>query len=90
MWKIRADFQSERVDNIRKVQESFRSLQGLEPGLVALDIEADISGVTYGCDVVLVTDFESREALEAYANHPEHLRVKNEIIDLRTDRYQVD
>ncbi|OXC72034.1 hypothetical protein BSU04_43990 [Caballeronia sordidicola] len=40
--------------------------------------------------MVLVTDFESREALEAYANHPEHLRVKNEIIDLRTDRYQVD
>jgi len=34
--------------------------------------------------------FESLEALEAYAVHPEHLRVKEVIGDMRTSRHQVD
>ena len=44
----------------------------------------------YACDVVLVSDFESRAALEAYAGHPEHMRVKLEVADLRIARHQVD
>jgi hypothetical protein len=40
--------------------------------------------------VVLVSDFESQAALDAYATHPEHLRVKAEIGDMRTARHQVD
>jgi hypothetical protein len=28
--------------------------------------------------------------LQAYASHPEHLRVKSEIGDMRTHRHQVD
>ena len=34
--------------------------------------------------------FESQAALDAYAVHPEHLRVKRELLDIRTARYQVD
>jgi hypothetical protein len=39
---------------------------------------------------VLYSEFESQAALEAYATHPEHLRVKQELGDLRTHRHQVD
>ena len=35
-------------------------------------------------------EFESHEALEGYAVHAEHLRVKAELGDLRTARHQVD
>jgi hypothetical protein len=48
------------------------------------------SRVDYACDVVLLTLFESQAALDAYASHPEHLRVKQEIGDLRIARHQVD
>jgi hypothetical protein len=40
--------------------------------------------------VVLVTDFESQEALDAYAVHPEHLRVREALGELRIARFQVD
>ena len=32
----------------------------------------------------------STAALDAYASHPEHLRVKQELADLRIARHQVD
>jgi hypothetical protein len=55
-----------------------------------LEVGLDHSRVDYACDAVLVTEFGSQEALEAYASHPEHLRVRNELGDLRTARFQVD
>ena len=50
----------------------------------------DESGVDYACDAVLVTEFASREALAAYAEHPEHLRVRKRLGDMRSARHQVD
>ncbi|MNW06542.1 Stress responsive A/B Barrel Domain protein [compost metagenome] len=44
----------------------------------------------YACDVVLYSEFASQADLEAYASHPEHLRVKREVGDLRIARHQVD
>ena len=60
------------------------------PGLLRLEIGVDSSGVDYACDVVLYSEFESQAALNAYAVHPEHLRVKNELEGLRIARHQVD
>jgi hypothetical protein len=37
-----------------------------------------------------VSDFASQAALDGYASHPEHLRVKAEIGDIRVARHQVD
>jgi len=50
----------------------------------------DRSGVDYACDVVLCSEFASHAALEAYATHPEHLRVKAALGNLRKARHQVD
>ena len=64
--------------------------RGRIPGLLQLEVGVDSSRIDYACDVVLVSEFESQAALDAYASHPEHLRVKQELGDLRTHRYQVD
>ena len=40
--------------------------------------------------MVLYTEFTSREALADYAQHPEHLRVRAALGDLRSERHQVD
>jgi hypothetical protein len=39
---------------------------------------------------VLVSEFTNSAALKAYATHPEHLRVRDELGDLRVGRFQVD
>ena len=90
MWKLRGDTRDEKLANIEKLKASFHSLRGRIPGLLHLEIGVDTSAVDYACDVVLVSDFASQAALDAYATHPEHLRVKQEIGDMRTHRYQVD
>jgi quinol monooxygenase YgiN len=90
MWKLRGDTNAEKQANIEKLKASFPSLRGRVPGLLHLEIGTDPSAVDYACDVVLVSEFESQAALDAYATHPEHLRVKQEIGDLRIARHQVD
>lgn len=90
MWNLRGATREEKLANIARLKVSFQSLRGRIPGLLHLEVGVDESRVDYACDVVLYSEFESQAALEAYATHPEHLRVKQELGDLRTHRYQVD
>jgi quinol monooxygenase YgiN len=90
MWKVRGDTREDKASNVERLRASFHSLRGRVPGLLHLEIGADVSGVDYACDVVLFSEFASQAALDAYAEHPEHLRVKREVADLRIERHQVD
>lgn len=90
MWKVRGDDAATHAANVARVKAGFESLRGRVPGLLHLEIGVDHSRVDYACDVVLVSDFVSRQALADYADHPEHLRVKRALGDLRIARHQVD
>lgn len=90
MWNVRGDTPQEKARNLELLRESFLSLIGRVPGLRHLEIGIDTSGVDYACDAVLFSEFSSQAALDAYATHPEHLRVKQELGDLRIARHQVD
>jgi len=90
MWNVRGKTQAEKALAVSQLQRSFESLRGRIPGLLHLEIGVDSSRIDYACDVVLYSEFESQAALDAYGTHPEHLRVKNEVADLRTTRHQVD
>jgi hypothetical protein len=69
---------------------AFEGLNGKIPGLLKLEIGIDISRIDYACDVVLYSEFDSAESLAAYAVHPEHLRVRDELAGVRISRHQVD
>jgi hypothetical protein len=90
MWKLRGDTPEVRHRSIELVKSSFDSLRGRIPGLLHLEIGVDTSRTDYACDVVLYSEFDSQSSLEAYATHPEHLRVKQELGSLRISRHQVD
>ena len=90
MWNVRGDDKGGRAANIEQLKRGFESLNGRIPGLLHLEVGVDSSGIDYACDVVLYCEFESQEALDAYAGHPEHQRVRHELADLRTARHQVD
>lgn len=90
MWNVRGATSDEKRANVEKLKSAFLGLRGRIPGLLHLEIGVDTSRVDYACDVVLVSDFESQAALDAYATHPEHLRVRQELGDLRSARHQVD
>ena len=90
MWNLRGETPAEKHDGIVQLQRSFESLRGRIPGLLHLEIGVDFSRIDYACDVVLYSEFENQAALDGYAVHPEHQRVKRELADLRIARHQVD
>ncbi|MES2246474.1 MAG: Dabb family protein [Pseudomonadota bacterium] len=90
MWNVAGNGPEEKHRNVELLRRSFHSLRGRIPGLRHLEIGVDCSRVDYACDVVLYSEFDSQEALDAYAHHPEHLRVKAEIGAMRIARHQVD
>ena len=90
MWNIQGGPEEGKAAAIDRVKAAFEALRDKIPGLLHIEIGVDRSGVDYACDVVLYSEFESQAALDAYAVHPEHLRVRQAIEGLRVARHQVD
>lgn len=90
MWNLRGESPQEKAKAIDLLRGKFESLLGKIPGLLHLEVGVDSSGADYACDVVLYSVFDSQESLVSYATHPAHLRVRDELGDLRISRHQVD
>lgn len=90
MWNVRANDDQDRQVNLEKIKNLFDAMKPQIPGLIKLEIGVDNSRIDYACDVVLYSEFESQEALDAYAVHPAHQSVKDQLLGLRTARHQVD
>lgn len=90
MWDVLGETAVAKAHNARRLKRAFEGLRDQIPGLMRLEIGLDESGADYACDAVLYTEFESREALNAYAHHPAHTLVRHELEGLRTARHQVD
>ena len=74
----------EAVETIRSVLEP---LVGVIPGLTHMEIRATYQG---GMDYALYSEFESREALAAYAEHPAHLEAKSHFWHFLNTRVAAD
>lgn len=90
MWNMAGETDEERRQAAEFLKSRFENIRDEVPGLLHLEVGFDQSRVDYACDVVLYTEFESQAALDAYATHPAHLRVKNELGQSRIARFQVD
>ena len=84
MWKFRPGTEKE--------QEQFfaglRGLQGVVPQLLKSEVAVNVGPGNY--DAVLVSEFESLEALETYKNDPRHKAVSALCKSIREDRVAVD
>ncbi|SCY83805.1 MULTISPECIES: Dabb family protein [unclassified Pseudomonas] len=90
MWKVVGDDEAKRCAAAHLVKQSFEALRGRIPGMLHIEIGIDYCHFEHSCDVVLYSEFESKAALNAYAMHPEHLRVRDLLIGVRITRHQVD
>jgi len=87
---VRGEDAAAQARNIALVKDEFESLRGQVPGLLALEVGVDVSRVDYACELVLIADFATRQALTEYATHPAHVRVRGRLGELRSARHQVD
>ena len=72
------------VELIRSVLEP---LVGVIPGLLTMQIRPAYQG---GMDYALYSEFESRQALAEYANHPAHLAAKEHFWHMLDQRVCAD
>ena len=71
---------------VKLIASLLEPLVGKIPGLLHLEIRRCYNGVDYA----LYSEFESREALAAYAVHPLHLQVKEQFFHLLDTRFAAD
>ncbi|WP_144161703.1 Dabb family protein [Paraburkholderia sp. BCC1885] len=90
MWNLKGDTPEDKANVARSLKAAFEGLVGKVPGLLHMEVGVDVSGADYACDVVLYSEFDSHESLAAYAHHADHLRVRQELGDVRIARHQVD
>ena len=87
MWKFHPEVSPEQKAEMKSRLEG---LLGVVPGLKAVRVEEDALGKPGAMDMLLIADFEDSRALEAYAEHPEHLRAVEFIRPLVSSRAVVD
>jgi Stress responsive A/B Barrel Domain len=90
MWNLQGETAEEKRVSALFLKSRFESLIDRIPGMRRLEVGIDTSRIDYACDVVLYTEFDDQQSLDDYATHPEHLRVRAELGELRTARHQVD
>lgn len=62
----------------------------LVPGILEFEVGIRQAGLDASCDVVLVSTFADRAALEAYLQHPHHQAVVAVLFPLRSVRMVLD
>ena len=77
----------EKSAAVEKIASLLEPLVGQIPGLQWLEVCETFQG---GMDYVLYSEFDSREALAHYADHPLHLAAKDQFFDLIATRVTGD
>ena len=58
-----------------QAKQMLENLMGAVPSLKSIDVGMNFSEEERAMDLSIITAFESKEDLDAYAVHPEHLKV---------------
>jgi hypothetical protein len=72
------------------IREALHGLRGRIPGLLHIEVGFDFSGKETSGDVVLYSEFESREALALYQHHPLHVEAGKTVRPRTCDRRMID
>jgi hypothetical protein len=91
LWRLKdSALGNSKAENARLVKEKLESLRGIIPGLLKAEVGIDFGTSDQSFDVALYSEFESREALRGYQDHPAHRAVVSFIREVREERYVVD
>jgi hypothetical protein len=91
LWKLK-DFAegTTKQQNALKVKAMLEDMRDKIPGMLKLEVGLNFEASDSACDISLYTEFESHKDLNAYQDHPVHLKVKNFLPLVRSERRVVD
>jgi len=91
MWKLKDSHEGMSKDELMdKIKQDLESLKSAIPEIKDMEIGRNSNELPTSFDVALYSEFESKEDLETYQNHPEHLKVAEFIRQARTNAVVVD
>lgn len=86
MWKFK---EGER-ENMLLFRERLLALKGQIPEIRAMEVGININPSERSYDAVLISEFDSMEALKAYSVNPLHVAVSDFCKSIRTNSVSVD
>lgn len=91
MWKLKDHgWGAGKTDNARKMKALLEQLKGSIPEIRHIEVGINVIPSEAPSDVVLYSEFATKEDLEAYQKHPEHIKVAAFIKEVVLDRRVVD
>ncbi|GAB7024470.1 Dabb family protein [Salidesulfovibrio brasiliensis] len=91
MWKLKEEAEgADAKTNAAKMKEMLEALEGRIDGLLNLKVSTDVFLSAPETDVVLFSEHESREALDAYQVHPLHVACVDFVKKVVSERRVVD
>ncbi len=77
-------------ENAKEIARLLNALPAEIPELKKLEFGMNFVDAPAAFDCALYTEFDSKEALDIYQNHPLHVEAKNFIVQVVSDRAFVD
>lgn len=91
MWKLKEHAQgADRAANAQRMKEMLEACANIVPGIEKFEVALAQPGLEATYDIVLYSEFASREALDAYQEHPDHVALKPFISVIREARQCMD
>jgi len=91
MWRLK-EFANgvNKEENARKLKSHLESLKSKIKEIKRIEVGINIKSSDAASDVVLYSEFDSMDDLEAYQRHPEHMKVVDFVNEIRLERRAVD
>lgn len=91
MWKFKDQAEGKtREENCRFIKERLEALPSSISVIRSLEVGINAYPGPMSADMVLITEFESKDDLDLYAVHPEHVKVSDYVAKVRDSRSVVD
>jgi heme-degrading monooxygenase HmoA len=91
MWKLKEYAEgADRAANAARMKQQLLACAGIVPGILKLEVGLAEAGLEATYDVLLYSEFDSREALDAYQSHPQHQALKPFFSAVREARQCMD
>ena len=90
-WKLKEHAEgADRATNALKLKALLDGCSAIVPGILAFEVAVAQPGMEATYDIVLYSEFDSRESLDAYQNHPDLVKIKPFFGAVRESRQCMD
>jgi len=91
MWKLKENAEGNtKEENAILIKKKLEALYGKVPQIKKIEVGISYRAEKEDLDVILISEFETKKALEEYQTHPIHHEANEFIKKVKAERYCVD